>query len=115
MRHPNAYVWFVFFSTMDVMLTWRILRGGGRELNPVARHVLEYWSALGEDWDIWVALSFKFCMMLLVIISCEVVGRKRPRVALWLAGGAVGITACAVVYALSLLVYQTYAVHWPGA
>jgi len=114
MRYPNAYVWFIFFSAMDVMLTWRILRQGGEELNPVARHVLEYWSSLGEHWDLWVALGFKFCLMLFVIIACEVVGRKRHQSAMWLARVAVVISACPVVYTLSLLTYYTFFVPRVG-
>lgn len=40
MRFQNEYVWFVFFSAMDVMLTWVILWRGGREVNPIADRVI---------------------------------------------------------------------------
>jgi len=40
-RYPNAYVWYVFLSTMDILFTWMILTAGGREVNPVAQWFLD--------------------------------------------------------------------------
>ncbi len=99
MRYQNAYLWFILFSAMDVMLTWKILARGGIELNPVARMVI-------DDWGLWGAIAFKFCLMLFVIVICEVVGRRRERTGRWLARIAVGISACPVAYSLWLLVYH---------
>src|SRR5688500_9175108 len=97
MRYPNSYVWFVFFSSLDVMLTWAILNRAGREVNPVAHLVIEEWGLPG-------AIAFKFSLMLVVVTVCEEVGRKRDRVAGVLARIAVGVSAFPVVYSLALLV-----------
>ncbi len=114
MRYQNAYVWLVFFSAMDVMLTWRILQKGGTEVNPIAKQVLDYWGSLGEHWVLWVAIGFKFCLMLFVIVTCEIVGRKREKTARWLARAAVGISAFPVVYSLWLLSYHTFVIERAG-
>jgi hypothetical protein len=100
MRFPNEYVWLIFFSSLDIMLTWTILARGGREVNPVARLVIDAWGLAG-------AILFKFALMMLVIIVCEVVARQRPPTATRLARLAVVISAVPVVYSLALLLAHT--------
>ena len=100
MRHPNAYVWLLFFSAMDVMLTWAILSRGGREVNPIANEVITAWGLNG-------AITFKFSLMLLVVIVCEVVARSRATLARSLAWAAVIISAVPVFYSLALLLLHT--------
>ncbi|MBL9119939.1 MAG: hypothetical protein JNL80_08500 [Phycisphaerae bacterium] len=97
MRYQSAYVWLIFFSSLDIMLTWAILRRGGEEVNPVAKHVISMWGLHG-------AIVFKFALMLFVIVSCEVIGRQRDRAGRRLAYLAVGIAAFPVVYSFALLV-----------
>ncbi len=102
MRYPNSYVWFVFVSTMDVMLTWAILsREGGSEVNPIARAVIDMWGLPG-------AIAFKFSLMLYVIIACEASGRKHDHVGRNLAYAAVIVSGLAVAYSLALLSYHTF-------
>ncbi|UCD74103.1 MAG: hypothetical protein JSV91_09970 [Phycisphaerales bacterium] len=108
MRYPNAYLWFLFFSAMDVMLTWKILEKDGTEVNPVARMLIDHWSGRGEDWALWSTIGFKFCLMLFVIVVCEAVGRKKDRTGRWLAWISVGISALPVVYSLGLLTYHVF-------
>jgi hypothetical protein len=100
MRHPNAYVWLLFFSALDVMLTWAILSRGGREVNPIADQVIMAWGLNG-------AILFKFSLMLLVIIVCEVVARTREPLSRALSRAAVIISAIPVCYSLSLLLIHT--------
>ena len=100
MRYPNAYVWLVFFSAMDIMLTWAILARGGREVNPIADEVIQAWGLNG-------AILFKFSLMLLVVIVCEVVARTRPAVARTLAWAAVAVSAIPVFYSIILLLIHT--------
>jgi Domain of unknown function (DUF5658) len=97
MRYQSAYVWLIFVSSLDIMLTWAILRRGGEEVNPVARQVIDLWGLHG-------AIVFKFALMLFVIVSCEVIGRQRDRAGRRLAYIAVGISAVPVIYSFSLLV-----------
>ena len=108
MRYPNAYLWFLFFAAMDVMLTWKILTKEGTEVNPVANLVIDHWGSKGEHWALWSMVGFKFCLMLFVIVVCEAVGRKRDRLGRWLAWIAVGVSALPVVYSLGLLTYHVF-------
>jgi hypothetical protein len=96
MRYQSEYVWLVFVSSLDIMLTWAILRRGGEEVNPVAKIVIEMWGLHG-------AIAFKFALMLFVIISCEVIGRRRDAAGRKLAIAAVAISAFPVVWSLGLL------------
>jgi hypothetical protein len=97
MRHQSAYVWLIFFSSLDIMLTWAILRRGGEEVNPIARQVIDMWGLHG-------AIVFKFALMLFVIVACEVISRKREHVGRRLSWVAVGISAFPVVYSFGLLI-----------
>ena len=97
MRYQSEYVWLIFFSSLDVMLTWAILRRGGEEVNPVAKLVIDWWGLNG-------AIAFKFALMLFVIISCEIIGRKRDRAGRILSRVGVTMSAMPVVYSLGLLV-----------
>lgn len=73
MRYPSEYVWFVLVSTLDILLTWVILKAGGSEVNPIAAMVINAWKLPG-------AIGFKFALTLFVIVACEIVGRHRDRV-----------------------------------
>jgi hypothetical protein len=101
MLHPNEYVWLVFVSTLDVMLTWAILQRGGIEVNPVAALIIGHWGLNG-------AIAFKFALILFVIVVCEHVGRSRPRTARILARLAVAISALPVAWSLALLLMHTF-------
>ena len=98
MRYPNAYVWLMFFSAMDIICTWIVLHVGGYEANPLADLVIGHWGR-------WGAIGFKFALMLFVVIACELVGRRRPRTGQTLSIVAVAITAFPVAYALYLLMF----------
>ena len=106
MLYPNAYVWLVFVSVLDIMLTWAILRRNGSEVNPVAQLVL-------EAWGLWGAIGFKFALMLFVIIVCEYVGRQRPRVGVLLVRVAVTVSALPPAYSLLLLTWHVLIVTQP--
>lgn len=97
MLYPAEYVWFVLVSALDVMLTWVILVLGGREVNAVADSVLTRWGLRG-------LVAFKFALVLLVILVCEAVGRRKPETGRKLARAAVAITCVPLVWAAVLLV-----------
>lgn len=97
MRYQNQYVWFVFVSSLDIMLTWAILRRGGQEVNPVAKQVIDAWELPG-------AIVFKFCLMLFVILCCEWIGRQRDKAGRRLALLAILISALPVVWSTGLLI-----------
>ena len=93
LRYQNHYVWFVFVSAMDVMLTWVILFFGGREANHVADFVIARFGLPG-------LVLFKFAIVVLVVLLCEAVGRRRPGAGKSLAEWAIAITCIPVAAAL---------------
>ncbi len=97
MLYPRTYKWFVFISAVDVVLTWFILLLGGIEVNPVADAVIANAGLQG-------ILIYKFCLVLVVVLSCEVVGRRKPWVGRNLARVAIAITAIPVVLSIAQLV-----------
>lgn len=105
MRYQNAYVWIVFFSFMDVLLTWVILLFGKNtvlEINPVAWFVIEGWGGLG-GLGMAGASGLKFTLVVLAIVICEIVGRSSDRKGRWLAWVLAVIAAVPVVWSLGLL------------
>jgi len=97
MRFQEHYVWLIFVGSLDIMLTWVILRNGGEEVNPVARLVIDAWGLNG-------AIAFKFALMLFVIVSCEVIARVRPLTATVLIWFGVLISAFPPVWSVGLLI-----------
>jgi len=92
MLYPNHYVWFVFVSSLDVILTWVIVLLGGAEANPIADAVLQHAGLNGM-------VAFKFCIVIFVVIMCEWVGKREPRTGFKLAEWSVAISAIPIVAA----------------
>ena len=90
---PNVYVWYVLFASLDVILTWVILHWGGSELNALADWIIRRHDLLG-------IVTYKFALVLFVVLICEIVGRRNRRRGLKLARWAVILTAFPVVVAL---------------
>jgi len=88
--YADVYLWFVFLSAMDVMLTTVILHMGGREVNVLASLVLQTWNLSG-------LVVYKFVLVAFVLTVCEAVGRADRRKGRWLAVIAVAITAVPVI------------------
>ena len=97
MAFQELYIWLIFVSSLDIMLTWVILRNGGEEVNPVAKLVIDAWGLNG-------AILFKFALVTFVIVSCEVVSRVRPRTAHGLIWFGVLISAFPPVWSIYLLI-----------
>ena len=102
MHFQNSYVWLVFVSSLDIMLTWRILDRGGTEVNPVAALVIDAWGMHG-------AVAFKFAVMTGVIVMCEALARMRMSAGRFLATAAVAISAAPVAWSLFLLALHRFA------
>lgn len=101
-RYPQGYLWFIFLASLDIMLTWAILRRGGIEVNPLARLVIDHWDLPG-------AIAFKFSLVMFVIVTCEVVGRRATRLGLGLIVVSIGVSALPVAWSLFLLVIHQFA------
>ena len=96
MRFQEHYVWLIFVGSLDIMLTWVILRNGGEEVNPVAKLVIDAWGLNG-------AIAFKFALTLFVIVACEAIARVRPITALILIWFGVLISSFPPVWSVFLL------------
>lgn len=101
MLYPDIYVWYIFFASLDIMLTWVVLHFGGSEVNPLADWVLQRGGLRGM-------VAFKFGLVLFVIAICEIVGQRNSRAGRRLAQWAVVITAFPVAWALWLLLRDVY-------
>ena len=95
-RYPDHYSWLVFVAALDAMLTYCVLRLGGREVNALANAVLQ--------WAGWHGMVvYKFALIVLVIVLCEVIGRRDDRWGRRLGVIGIGITWVPIVLAFLLL------------
>ncbi len=95
--YPNLYAWFVFLSTMDVLMTFVVLWFGGSEANSLANWVLERWGFAGLT-------IFKFVLVTFVIVLCEVIGRRDAGAGRLLIRAGLVLTCVPVVLAFLLLI-----------
>lgn len=93
---PDRYLWLVFLSALDLMLTRVILFLGGTEVNPLAEQVIVHWGMPGLS-------MFKFAIVAFVILACEYVGRISRQQGRRLAIIGVCIAAFPVVWSSWLL------------
>ena len=96
---PNGYTWFVFLSSLDIILTWVVLHLGGREVNALADRIIWRWGLPG-------LVTYKFLLVTLVIVLCESVGRRNPESARKLLAVGIVVTCLPVALALLLLLIQ---------
>ena len=118
-RYPNAYVWFVFLAALDIMLTYLILHpvlfardatmteSRGTEANALARWFIERWDVAGM-------VAFKFVLVVVVVVLCEVIGRHRDATGRRLAEWAVALTVIPVLVALVQMGMDLYFWFYPG-
>lgn len=99
MIFQDLYAWVVLLASLDVILTWMILFLGGSEVNALASAVLRVHDVPG-------LILFKFCTVVLAVVLCEVIARKKPATGRRLAEWAVALSSIPVVIALlQLLVW----------
>jgi hypothetical protein len=101
---PQAYVWFVFLSCLDLMFTRVILQIDGREVNALADWVIRTYNFRG-------LVAFKFSMVVLVVLICELVGRRRPETGVKLSRWAIILTAFPVLIGAMNLLHLIIAPH----
>lgn len=104
MLHQAKYVWFVFLSALDIIVTAAILSLDGVELNGLADAVIQHTGS-------WGLIGYKFALVLFVIINCEIISRRRAHVGFKLSEWAVALSAIPVVVGLAQLADYAY---WSG-
>jgi hypothetical protein len=100
--YPNQYVWFVFLSAMDVLLTAIALQHGAYEANILAAALLRRFGIAG-------LILLKFTAVPLVIGLCEYIGRRKPPTGRRLAEWLVALGAVPVVVTFAILLLRVYA------
>lgn len=104
MLFPNHYAWFLFMAAMDIMMTWVILGPpfDGLEVNWLADQVIRFGG-------LRAMIGYKFALVVLVIVICEVVGRRSRGRGVLLANLAVILTSFPVIVAFVQLVIDVHA------
>ncbi|GMV24118.1 MAG: hypothetical protein AMXMBFR58_01490 [Phycisphaerae bacterium] len=98
--YPDLYPWLLLVASLDVMLTWVCLSLGGSEFNPIAARFIDA-GGLGG------AIALKFSCVIVVVVACEEIGRRRSAMGRRVGGWAVALNAMPVTAALVQL--GTYA------
>lgn len=93
---PNLYLWLVFLSALDVVLTRVILYFDGKELNPIAGWIIARGGQLGMS-------LFKFAIVVFVILICEYTAKMDRKMSRRLALAGCLITAIPVIWSSGLL------------
>lgn len=96
-RFPNLYLWLIFLSALDVVLTRVILYFGGTEVNPLADWIIDQWGQMGMS-------LFKFGIVAFVIIICEYTARMDMKMAFRLALIGCIISAMPVLWSTGLII-----------
>jgi hypothetical protein len=94
--YEDRYAWFVLVSALDLMLTWIVLHAGGREVNAMAAAIL-------DRYDLPGLVVYKFGLVAIVIILCEIIGRLNIRAGQRLASSAIAITCIPLLVAVLML------------
>lgn len=96
MAFPDHYCWLVLVGTLDILITYLILRLGGTEANPIARLSLDL---LGH----WGLILVKFPSLIVVVGICEWLAVRRATLGKRVADWSVAVSCFPVVYGLALI------------
>ena len=97
---PQRYCWLVIGGTLDIVLTMFILSLGGQEANPLAEAMLITHGPTGM-------IAYKYLLILLAIIGCEFVARRKLNIARVLSTILILIHFAPVVWSCGLLISLT--------
>lgn len=96
-RYPNLYVWYVFASSLDVLFTYAMVyKLGGIEINRIA-------NALLMRFEHWGLIGLKYATVVVVVLVCEIIGRRHFRLGRRLAILAVVVAAFPVGYGILMV------------
>lgn len=93
--YPDVYPWYVLMGFLDLIVTYAVVfHAGGSEVNHIAQRAIDLAG-------VWGLLALKVATMVVVIVVCEVVGRKREKLGRRLALLGVAISALPFFFALA--------------
>lgn len=97
--YPDRYVWYVFVSALDIILTVTVLvHLGMREANTFAQ-----WSI--DRFGTWGLIGLKFLSVIVVVMICEFIGRRDVRRGGRLAYIAIGLSLIPITAAIVQIAY----------
>lgn len=97
---------FIMVSTLDVIMTWYLVKSAGDnhtwfvESNPFARY---FW----DRWDFDGLVFFKFGLVALVSVICQIIARQKIDVARRVLYFATLMVTSVVIYSVILMVQHT--------
>lgn len=93
---------FILVNVLDFFMTyWLLMSGGFRESNPVAAYFLHSWGPVKG------MLLYKLSLVTTVCLIAQIVATQRLETARWLLRFGTLVTACVVIYGVTLFVRQT--------
>jgi hypothetical protein len=88
--YPNHYAWYVLAATLDIVVTHQILHQfQGTEVNKIA-------NALIREFGVAGMVGLKYASIVVVVLVCEFVGRRRFRLGRMLAVAAICVSCMPV-------------------
>ncbi len=96
LRLPSYYGWIILAGTLDILLTTVVLSLGGSEANPIASAIIYTCGLSGM-------VAYKYFIVGLVILGCEIVARTRMSAARRLAQILIVIHFTPVIWSSGLL------------
>jgi hypothetical protein len=108
--YPDRYAWYVLVSSLDIMLTVKLLIYlGAREVNMIAQKSIELFGT-------WGLIGLKFLSVILVVIICEYIGRRNYVTGRRLATAAIAVSLIPITAAIVQILYllisgEIYYVH----
>ena len=106
--YPDRYVWYVFVSALDIMVTVTVLiHFGMHEANTFAQ-----WSI--DHFGTWGLIGLKFLSVIVVVFICEFVGKRDMKRGRQVATVAIGLSLVPITAAIAQIVYVavTDEVEW---
>ncbi len=106
--YPERYVWYVFASALDIILTVTVLvHLGMREVNTFAQ-----WSI--NHFGTWGLIGLKFLSVIVVVMICEYIGRRDKKRGGRLAYIAIGLSLIPITAAIAQIGYIAFAdqINW---
>ena len=97
----NESLLLVIFSMCDLFMTYVLLWQGGHfyEANPIARWFFDRWNIAGMT-------AFKFGLVGLIVILCEIIERRRPKV-----GRAIVLLGCVAAIVVTVQGLRLFMAH----
>ncbi|MBC7834622.1 MAG: hypothetical protein H7Y88_05915 [Phycisphaerales bacterium] len=91
--YPNHYAWYVLVSTLDLVMTNTVIHHfNAREVNTIADRAIALFG-------FWGLIGLKFATVVVVVLICEYVGRRRHATGRRVAAWAIAISAIPVIIA----------------